>query len=100
MPFETNIVNQHLYKSNKYSHFTTDITALKTYVEAFEVGSCGLITPENRQRLKCLHKFIDKSISFKTFSKKIAEIAIISSYYIFLQWKNPSWTSPGPMTAD
>ena len=39
VPFETNIEKQHIYKTNKYSHFLTDITSMKTHLEEFENGS-------------------------------------------------------------
>ena len=98
VPFETNIDKRHLFKMNKYSHFLKDITQMKPSLEAFEIGSCGLITPDNSHRLKQIHKFVNKTINFKTFKNKISEIAITSSYYLFLQRKNPGWISPGPMT--
>ena len=97
VPFETNINKRHTEKTNKYAHFLTDITILTPSLEAFEIGSRGIITKDNRERLKKLHKFVDKDISFKTFTHKISEISIVSSYYIFLQRKTPSWISPGPL---
>ena len=97
VPFETNIKARHLYKINKYSNLCTDITSMTTTLEAFEIGARGLITPENKDRLKKLHKYVDKSVSFKMFTNKIAEIAITSSYYIYIQRKNPQWVSPGLM---
>ena len=98
VPFETNVDKQHLYKTNKYSHLLTDITTLSSTLEAFEVGSRGVITPNNKERLRKLHSYVDKKIKFKTFTSKISEISIVSSYYIFIQHKNPSWISPGPLT--
>ena len=93
-PFETNIDKQHNYKMNKYAHLLTDITTLKPSLIAFEIGARGTVTPENRDRLRKLHTFIDKSITLKQFTSKISEISVISSYYIFLQRKEPSWSSP------
>ena len=97
-PFETNIEKQHTYKTNKYSHLLKDITSMNTTLEAFEIGSRGIITSANKDRLRKLYRFIDNNITLKTFVSKISEIAISSSYYIFIQRKNPSWISPGPLT--
>ena len=87
VPFETNISKRHTDKTNKYSHFLTDITTLSPTLEAFEVGSRGILTKENKERLKKIHKFVDKGISFKTFTQQISKLSIVSSYYIFLQRK-------------
>ena len=97
VPFETNIESRHKFKMNKYAHLCTDIKTMSVSLEAFEIGSRGLITPENKLRLRKIYTFVDKSITFKTFTNKISEIAITSSYYIYLQRKNPQWVSPGPI---
>ena len=68
VPFETNINVRHTDKVNKYSNLLTDITVLKPTLEAFEIGSRGTITPDNRERLKKIHKYIQKNISFKNFT--------------------------------
>ncbi len=94
VPFETNITKRHTDKTNKYAHFLTDITALTPKLEAFEVGSRGILTHDNKARLKKIHHFINKDISFKTFTQKISELAITSSYYIFTHRKDPTWSSP------
>ena len=80
---------------NKYAHLLTDITELNPTLEAFEVGARGTITDENKVTLKKLHKFVDKTIPLKQFISKISEICVVSSYYIFLQRKEPAWNSPG-----
>ena len=65
-PFESNIHKQHNYKSDKYAHFETDVKQYHTKVVAFEVGSRGLLTPDNTQRLSDLHKhYISKHIKKK-----------------------------------
>ena len=43
------------------------------YFEAFEVGSHGFITPDNKKRIKKIHQFCNKNIKFKklnNFRKK------------------------------
>ena len=37
----------------------TDITVIKPTLEAFEVDVHGTITPENKDRLRKLHKYVD-----------------------------------------
>ena len=98
IPFETNIHSRHTYKVNKYAHYLTDITALTPYLEAFEIGSRGTITPDNKTRLYKLYNFTVKNITFKQFTKAISEIAITSSYYIYIHRKDSSWTNPGPFS--
>ena len=98
VPFESNISGRHTYKMNKYAHFLSDISVLTPSLEAFEIGARGTITPDNRKRLSSLHKYINKSISFKTFTHTISKIAITSSYYIYIHRKDPSWVSPGLFT--
>jgi hypothetical protein len=98
VPFETNINKRHTDKTNKYAHFLTDIKALSPSVEAFEIGSRGTITPDNKKRLHKIHSFIDKKITFKSFTHTISQLAITSSYYIYIHRKDPTWISPGPFT--
>ena len=98
IPFETNINARHTYKSDKYAHYLTDITALTPHLEAFEIGSRGTITPSNKERLKKLYNFTQKNISFKKFTHNISELTVTSSYYIYIHWKDPSWTNPRPFT--
>ena len=64
VPFELNIEQRHTDKSNKYAHFTTDITDYNCTVETFEVSSQGYLTSQNHTTLATLHKFINPSIKF------------------------------------
>ena len=57
---DENFTNAHTNKENKYAYFLRDITELKPHVTAFEVGARGIITRENNDRLKALHKFCRK----------------------------------------
>ena len=60
VPFEHNITTRHTFKSNKYAHFSKDITSHKTKITAFEVGSRGYLTPENEKRLRMICSFCVK----------------------------------------
>ena len=97
VPFETNIMERHNYKTNKYAYLCSDITNYEVEVIAFEIGARGLVTGENMKRLKDLHKFCNKSLSFKNFSNNISAISITCSYYIFNCRKEPNWATPGPL---
>ena len=98
-PFESNINKQHKYKSDKYAHFETDVKQYHTKVVAFEVGSRGLLTPDNTQRLSDLHKhYISKHIKKSTFISNIRALASLSSYYIFTARKQTSWEHTDHLT--
>ena len=94
-PLEPNIQKIHIEKTNKYSHFLTDITCLTPAVTCFEVGSRGYISPENQSRLKSIHAFCKPSIKLKKFKENISALSIYSSYAIFNSRKEAQWTNPG-----
>ena len=49
---ERNIEARHPFKQNNYAHFSTDITAFKTPITAFEVCFRGYICKRNQNHLK------------------------------------------------
>ena len=98
VPFEGNIKDRNLLKSNKYSHFATDIKTYEATVTAFEVGSRGYLTNENVERLKRICSFCDKGTKPKQFLESISSLAITSSYFIYTARKQPTWSTPGFMT--
>ena len=98
VPFEGNIKKRNTDKSNKYSHFTKDITTHKATITAFEVGSRGYLTTENEQRLRKLCTFCEKGTKPKEFLENISKLAITGSYLIYTARKQPTWSSPGFMT--
>ena len=69
-PLEKYIDTRHTEKSNKYFHFTTDITEYKCKVNCFEVSSRGYISARNHTTLSALHKFIQPAIKLPQFKKK------------------------------
>ena len=91
-PFESNISTRHTYKTNKYAYLLKDISDYKPTVIAYEVGSRGHISKENRDRLKIIFKLCEKGITFKNFVDNISKISITSSFYIYNCRKNPQWT--------
>ena len=70
-PFTTRIHKAHNLKDDKYAHLETDITSYVPSLNIFEVCSRGLITNENKARLKSLHRFCRKSIKFTEFLKTL-----------------------------
>ena len=64
-PSEHNIEQRHTEKSNKYAHFTTDISEYKCKVDAFEVSSKGFLTSRNHTTLATLHKYINPLIKLR-----------------------------------
>ena len=52
VPFETNLPKRHRQKMDNYSHFLTDIVKLTPKLGAFEVEPRGIITRENKDKLK------------------------------------------------
>ncbi|KAI8485198.1 hypothetical protein Bbelb_371230 [Branchiostoma belcheri] len=58
VPFEQNIKRSHDRKTDKYAALVADLetAGITTTLNCFEVGSRGLITPENKCRLKNIFK--------------------------------------------
>ena len=94
VPLDVNINQRNLDKSNKYAHFTTDITHITTTVTAFEVSSTGMITQDNKTRLAALHKHCKPGIKLSTFVKNISSLSIYSSYHIWLCRNDPEFHTP------
>ena len=95
VPFESNVELRHTDKSNKYAHYENDNTSYNVKVMAFEIGARGVITPENKTRLKKIHDFMNNNIKLKTFIQNIATLSIISSYSIYISRKQPTWDITG-----
>ena len=98
VPFESNIKVRHTYKSNKYAHFTKDITTYKASVIDFEVGARGYLTRDNEQSLRKICSFCEKGTKPKDFLESISKLSITGSYLIYTARKQPTWSSPGFMT--
>ena len=94
-PLEPNIKKRSNEKSEKYSHFLTDIVSYSPTLTCFEVGSRGYLSPENHTKLKTLHGFCKPGIKMKKFKENISALSLYSSYAIFINRKEPQWISPG-----
>ena len=99
VPLDRNIEERHMDKTNKYAHFTTDISHIATSITAFEVSSTGNITSENKKRLKSLHKYCKPGIKQSIFLKNISCLSIYSSYHIWLCRSDPEFLIPGYLPA-
>jgi hypothetical protein len=96
VPFESNIKVRNTEKTNKYSHFITDITSHNVFLTAFEVGARGFLSTENTNRLKEIHKhYCLKTVNQSKFLHNISALAITGSYYIYTARKQPTWSTPG-----
>ena len=94
-PLEPNIKKRSSQKSEKYSHFLTDIVCLTPTLTCFEVGSRGYLSPENHTKLKLLHGFCKPGVKLKKFKENLSALSLYSSYAIFINRKEPQWISPG-----
>ena len=94
-PLEGNIKIRNQQKTDKYSHFLSDIETYKPSLVCFEIGSRGYISPDNHTRLKTLHTYCKPGIQLKKFKENISSISLYSSYAIFLNRKEPQWFNPG-----
>ena len=93
-PFETNIDKAHAAKIDKYNHFRSDIEDFSVNVEAFEIGSRGYVTPDNRKRIKQLQKYCKTTTKIKKFIENLSAISVNCSYFIFLCRNDKSWPNP------
>ena len=93
-PSEKHIDTRHIQKSNKYSHFTTDITHFTCTVNAFEVSTKGFVSTRNHSTLNTLHKFMKPGITQSQFKSNISALALTASHHIFLCRNDPCFTEP------
>ena len=93
-PSETNIEARHVEKSNKYSHFSTDITQFTCKVYCFEVSTKGFINTRNHSTLSTLHKFIKQNITVTQFKKNISALSLTASHQIFICRNDPTFLEP------
>ena len=95
VPGEQNIEERHRYKTNKYSHFQTDIATATVQVLPFEIGAnTGYINQRNKTTIKEIFEFVKPDLKFKYFVNNISAIAVLSSYYIYLARNQQEWIEP------
>ncbi len=94
VPFEPNIDKAHETKLNRYASLVADIdnmTPWKCQVICLEIGSRGLITKDNKSRLKELFKIVGEK-RMKSIYTDTSVLANTSSYAIFNARFSASWT--------
>ena len=94
VPLDTNITQRNMDKTNKYTHFTTDVTHITTTLTAFEISSRGHITKDNHKNLQTLQKYCKPGIKLNTFKKNISLLSIYSSYHIWMCRNDHEFTIP------
>ena len=93
-PAEKNIDTRNAEKTNKYSHFASDITHLKCRVKCFEVSTKGFINTRNHSTLNELHKFVKSEVSRSQFKSNVSALCLTASYHIFLCKDEPIFQEP------
>ena len=94
VPFETNINKAHDRKHKKYLDLVSDIAdnGFICDLTCFEVGSRGLITPENVGYIAQVFSFVGAKPR-KTFLRELSKLALLSSYTIWNARQEPAWGS-------
>ena len=94
VPFETNIHKAHDRKHKKYLDLVSDIAdnGFICDLTCFEVGSRGLITPENVGYIAKIFSFVGAKPK-KTFFRELSKLALLSSYTIWNARQEPAWGS-------
>jgi len=94
VPFETNIQKAHARKTQKYSDLVSDISdnGFNCDLTCLEVGSRGLITPDNVGNIVTVVSFV-KGKPQKSFAKELSKLALLTSYTIWNARQEPSWGS-------
>ena len=96
IPFETNIVDAHQRKLDKYASLVNDLTekGLKVDIHAFEIGSRGYLSPENTSTLKSLIHLSGTTQTFKNVRNDLMKIVLCTSFSIYCSKSEPSWIDP------
>ena len=92
VPFELNIESARGRKLERYTQLAADINlkGFKCDLICFEVGSRGIITKDNKSQIYRIFKVFNES-KVKQHFNKISQIALVSSYIIYLARNEPKW---------
>ena len=85
VPFETNIDAAHQRKEDRYAGLTHDVEKAewKCTLICVEIGSRGLITPQNKVRMKEMLKLCNSKIKYSHMREEILKTVLFGSYVIF-----------------
>ena len=92
IPFERNIASAHNRKIERYSSLISDINSgeYNCVLSCIEIGSRGLITRENKNRMSAIFKFTGSKAKKNVFND-ISKNALLCSYSIWNARHEPSW---------
>jgi len=87
-----NIASAHNRKIERYSSLISDLNSgeFKCVLSCIEIGSRGLITKENNNRIREIFKFIGSKAKKSVFND-ISKTALLCSYAIWNARHEPSW---------
>ena len=93
-PFDTNVQKAHDFKTRKYRDLVSDITdnGFTCDLTCIEIGSRGLITPENVRNIDTILSLVAAKKS-KAFKKELSKVALLTSYTIWNARHEPAWGS-------
>ena len=100
-PWDSNIQRSHDYKERKYAPLIADLLRRnKVYNYSVEVSARGQISKDNRARLKSfLYNCCDAPRnSIKSLTRICSKASLLSSFSLFSARKEPSWSTPNPLT--
>ena len=93
VPFEMNINNAHSRKMDRYGSLVADLqtAGYKPELICVEIGSRGLITKDNKSRIKSVFKFTGNRVP-KSLFKDLCKCALLCSYALWNSRHEPQWT--------
>ena len=100
-PWDSNVQRSHEYKERKYAPLIADLSSrYRVFNYSVEISARGQISKENRARLKsCLYNCCEAPrSSIGNLIRICSKSSLLSSFSIFSARKEPSWSSPGPLT--
>ncbi len=91
VPFETNIDKAHEIKQSKYTHLVQDLEekGFKCQLFCLEIGSRGLISKDNEQRLQSIFQAGKKQM--RILREELSRLSLLSSYTIWNARHNAIW---------
>ena len=100
-PWDGNIERSHNFKQEKYSPLVADLSrSYRVKYYPVEVSVRGQVSRSNKTRIKSF--IYDCCSDPRKISKMLvndcSKLSLLCSYSVFSAQKEPSWTSPGPLT--
>ena len=99
-PWEQNIDRSHTFKENKYAPIIADLSRrYKVFSFSVEIAVRGLITKQNKSRLKSFSlRCADiGSVDARKLIANCSKASLLASFSIFQAKNEPTWSSPMPL---